>query len=504
MLPAQPYVHQEARVKIVVKRPADLASLRTDLLAIPLAGRSAALPEAARSLDERLSGTLSRAVATGMATAKSGASFLAPAPEGVAARAVALLGLGDEGREDWEAAGRALGRRAGEARAARAAVLVPDGTGAALIRALAEGVGAGAYRFSKFRTRDEDAPPELRELGLAGRGLDRAAAERAERTVAAVRSARDLVNAPANHLTPSRLAERAQELADAVPDLECSVFDEHALQRLGAGALLAVAQGSEQEPRMIVLRHRPRGARRQRELLGLVGKAMTFDSGGISIKPSAHMEEMKMDMGGGAAVIEGAGLIAAMGLPVPFLAVVPSAENMPSGRALKPGDVITAMNGTTIEVINTDAEGRLILADALTYSVQQGATRLLDLATLTGAIVVALGGVYAGLFGSDPEWTELVRSAAEASGDLAWPLPLHPGYDELIRSRVADLANASNKREAGPVYAAQFLREFTAGTPWCHVDIAGTAMREGAGTGFGVRLIAEIASRLAAGAGGSS
>ena len=247
---------------------------------------------------------------------------------------------------------------------------------------------------------------------------------------------------------------------------------------------------------MIVMRYRPAKARGKR-LLGLVGKAMTFDSGGISIKPAGGMEEMKMDMGGGAAVIEGAGLIAALGLPVPFVAVVPSAENMPDGRAVKPGDVVTAMNGKTIEVINTDAEGRLILAEALTYAVRQGATHLVDMATLTGAIVVAIGQVYAGLFGSDPDWTEAVRAAGEATGDLAWPMPLHKGYDPLIRSKVAELSNSSNKRQAGAVYAAQFLREFTDGRPWCHVDVAGTAMVDGAGTGYGVKLIAELATTMA-------
>ena len=232
-------------------------------------------------------------------------------------------------------------------------------------------------------------------------------------------------------------------------------------------------------------------------MLGLVGKAVTFDTGGISIKPSNGMEEMKLDMGGGAAVLEGAALVAALGLPVELLAVIPATENMPSGTAVKPGDVITALNGRTIEVINTDAEGRLILADALAYAVREGATRMIDMATLTGAIVVALGEVYAGLFGSDEEWTALVREAAEESGDLAWPMPMHERYAHLIKSSVADLANASNKRQAGPVYAAQFLREFTGDLPWCHVDIAGTGMVGGKGTGFGVRLILAVAERLA-------
>jgi leucyl aminopeptidase len=179
------------------------------------------------------------------------------------------------------------------------------------------------------------------------------------------------------------------------------------------------------------------------------------------------------------------------------IAVVPAAENMPSGRAVKPGDVVTAMNGTTVEVINTDAEGRLILADALTHAAREGATRMIDMATLTGAIVVALGEVYAGLFGSDEDWTALVRDAAEESGDLAWPMPMHDRYRPLIESAVADLTNSSNKRQAGPVYAAQFLREFTEGVPWCHLDIAGTGMVGGKGTGFGVRLILAVAERLA-------
>jgi leucyl aminopeptidase len=185
-----------------------------------------------------------------------------------------------------------------------------------------------------------------------------------------------------------------------------------------------------------------------------------------------------------------------MGLPIEVLAVVPSAENMPDGTAIKPGDVVTAMNGKTIEVVNTDAEGRLILADALTYAARNGATRVINFATLTGAIVIALGEVYAGLFGSDKEWTSTVFEAGEASGDLVWELPLHEGYRPLIASPVADLSNAAKKRQASSIYAAMFLREFTDGLPWCHVDIAGTGMVNGAGTGFGVRLIAEVAADL--------
>jgi leucyl aminopeptidase len=294
------------------------------------------------------------------------------------------------------------------------------------------------------------------------------------------------------------LADYARQVAADTPGLTCTVLDRARLEKLGAGALLGVAQGSAQPPKLIVLRYKPaKKPARKGEVLGLVGKAVTFDTGGISIKPASGMEEMKMDMGGGAAVLEATVLVAALGLPVEILTVIAATENMPSGTAIKPGDVVTAMNGRTIEVTNTDAEGRLILADALTYAARQGATRLIDMATLTGAIVVALGEVYAGLFGSDEEWTALLREAADESGDLAWPMPMHERYAPLIESATADLANTSNKRQAGAVYAAQFLREFTDGLPWAHVDIAGTAMVGGKGNGFGVRLILAVADRLA-------
>jgi leucyl aminopeptidase len=430
---------------------------------------------------------------------KAGALALFHSGQALAAPRVAVVGIGKEATpEDWRSAGTAAARRAGQLKAASLAVALPEGAGPEAAQAFVEGAGAGDYRFDRFKKPPEDEPrTRLERVSVIGSGIKAADLARADRTVEAVARARDLANTPANFLTPQILAEHAQALADDVPGLECEVLDETDLERLKAGAILGVARGSEEPPRMIVLRYTPKRTARKGELLGLVGKAVTFDSGGISIKPSGGMEDMKMDMGGGAAVIEGTGLVARLGLPVPVLAVVPATENMPSGRATKPGDVLTAMNGKTIEVINTDAEGRLILADALYYAATHGATRMVDFATLTGAIVVALGEVYAGLFGSDDEWTEEVRLAGEASGDLAWRMPMHPGYDGLIRSKVADLANAAAKRQAGPVYAAQFLREFTDGKPWCHLDVAGTAMIDGQGSGYGVRLIAALAERLA-------
>jgi leucyl aminopeptidase len=266
------------------------------------------------------------------------------------------------------------------------------------------------------------------------------------------------------------------------------------------GAFAAVAQGTYAEPRLIVLRYTggTNGAH-----LGFVGKAVTFDTGGISIKPSSKMQEMKFDMSGGAAVIESMGAIAALELPVTITAVVPATENMPSGRAMKPGDIVTAMNGKTIEINNTDAEGRLILSDALCYAVDQGVERIVDLATLTGAIIVALGSTYAGLFSNDDAWCAEVEAACDATGELGWRLPLHPEYFELTKGEYADLTNASEQRKASSIYAAEFLRQFVNDVPWVHVDIAGTAWGLGrpyvgkGASGYAVRTLIELARRTA-------
>jgi leucyl aminopeptidase len=238
--------------------------------------------------------------------------------------------------------------------------------------------------------------------------------------------------------------------------------------------------------------------------LGLVGKAVTFDTGGISLKPSGSMHEMKMDMSGGAVVLEAVAAIAELGLDIDLIAAVPATENMPSGTATRPGDIITQYNGKTVEVNNTDAEGRLILADALAYSVELGAEELVDLATLTGAVLIALGSTYAALISNDDDLAAAVDAAGEGTGELAWRLPLHPEYKDLTKGTVADLTNASSKRKAGTIYAASFLEEFVDGKPWVHLDIAGTAWdvgREYVGkgaTGFGVRLLVEMARRRAA------
>ena len=373
-----------------------------------------------------------------------------------------------------------------------------DGVAAALV----EGTLLKLYSFDRFKSQNgDDSDGGIESLEVCGEAVDGDEVERGRVAGVAANAARDLQNLPANVATPTFLAERASEIADEHESLELELLDRDAIVERGMGAFASVAQGSHAEPRLIVLRYRPSGASGPH--LAFVGKAVTFDTGGISIKPSAKMQEMKFDMSGGAAVIEAMAAIAELGVPATVTAVVPSTENMPSGHAVKPGDIVTAMNGTTIEVNNTDAEGRLILADALCYAVEQGAERIVDLATLTGAILVALGHTYCGLFSNDDEWCAEVGSACDASGEIGWRLPLHPEYYELTKGQYADLTNASDQRLASSCYAAEFLRQFVDGKPWVHIDIAGTAWgltrnyaAKGA-SGFGTRLLIELARRSA-------
>jgi len=364
---------------------------------------------------------------------------------------------------------------------------------------LVEGTLLAAYRFDRYRSRAEDEPAGVERL-LVSDPRDRSDAVALAATLAgAQNSARDLQNMPANDLTPSRLAERAQELAGELDGLECDVEGREGIEHRGMGAFAGVARGSDQEPALITLRYE--GPAAVGETLGLVGKAVTFDTGGISIKPASKMQEMKFDMSGGAAVIEALGAIARLRLPVRVVGVVGATENMPSGHAVKPGDIVRASDGTTIEVNNTDAEGRLVLADCMRHAVAQGAARLVDIATLTGAIVVTLGSTYAGLFGTDDELCDQLEDAGRATGELLWRLPLHPEYAEMMKGRYADLINAGEARKASSITAAEFLRRFAGDLPWAHIDIAGTAWDTDkpyapkGGSGFGVRLLVELARR---------
>jgi leucyl aminopeptidase len=420
---------------------------------------------------------------------------------------VLIVGLGKREEMDAERARIAAAlaaREAGRVEATSLAwALPPSEDDAATAEGLVTGTILGSYRFDRFLSKDpgDPLPPSVESLTLVGPESVAAAADAARVAAEAQNRARDLQSLPSNVATPSYLAQRAEEIAATHEAVSAEVLGREEMAAKKMGGLVAVSQGTAEEPRLIVLRYAGGGSG---PTLGLVGKGVTFDTGGISIKPSAGMQEMKMDMSGAAAVLEAVAAIAELGLAVDLLAVVPSTENMPSGTAIKPGDVITQYNGKTVEVNNTDAEGRLILADALAYAVELGAERIVDLATLTGAVLIALGSTYAAVISNDDELAGEVIEAGETTGELAWRLPLHPEYKELTKGTVADLTNASAKRKAGTIYAGSFLEEFVGDTPWAHVDIAGTAWdvgREYTGndaSGFGVRLLVELAQRLSA------
>ncbi len=374
---------------------------------------------------------------------------------------------------------------------------------------IAEGALLGLYRFDAYKAKGSgDNDREIRSLEVlcmdreAVRPVKRAI-ERAEVIAQATNLARDLINEPANILTPAELAANARGVARRYR-LGIEVLDRSAMQRLGMGALLGVAQGSANPPQLIILRHRG-GDGRGKPALGLVGKGVTFDAGGISIKASEGMETMKGDMAGAAAVLGAMMGIAALRLPVHVVGVIAAVENMPSGTAQRPGDIVRAMDGTTIEVINTDAEGRLILSDALCYTRRLGVRRLVDVATLTGGVVVALGSVRTGFFSNDRALAQQVQAAGEATGEKLWELPLDDEYEELIKSDCADLKNTGGGKKAPAIGAARFLKHFVGEVPWVHLDINGTSLQEKAhgyrpkgATGVMTRTLIHLAMNLAA------
>jgi leucyl aminopeptidase len=434
---------------------------------------------AARRLDEATGGWLTEALRSGEFTGKLYEILVLHRPPNLKARRLVLVGGGKRERfaslELRRAAGAVV--RALRSRSVTEAAMVVEG-GAEEVSATAEGAILGNYEPDRYKTEKKNGKP-VERFTLAVPAVDaglEAALERARIAGETQNYVRDLVAEPANRMTPSVLAERAREMA-AECGLECDVLDAGRMNQLGMGALLGVAQGSAEPPALIVLQYRPQLAAEGAVHLGLLGKAVTFDSGGISIKPSDGMDKMKYDMAGGAAVIGAMRAIAQLKPSLPVTALIPAVENMPGGRAQRPGDVVRTLSGKTVEVLNTDAEGRLILADALTYAQRLGCTHLVDAATLTGAIVVALGHVNVGAFGSDQALLDRVLAAARATGEKFWPMPLDDEYKEQLKSVVADLPNIGN-RWGGAITAAMFLKEFADPLPWVHLDIAGTAWLE--------------------------
>jgi leucyl aminopeptidase len=419
---------------------------------------------------------------------------------------VMVVGLGEPDELDAERlriAAALVAKEAGKLSATSLAWVLPEGDEqGALAEGIVTGTILGSYSFDQFKSKDEDdpEPPALDSLTLLGPEGVADAAETARVCAEAQNQARDLQSLPSNVATPSYLGRRAREIASAYPAVSVDVLGREEIAEKKMGGLIAVSQGGPEEPKLIVLRYENGGSG---ETLGFVGKGVTFDTGGISLKTPGGMHEMKMDMSGAAAVLGAVRAIAELGLAVNLIAVIPSTENMPSGTAVKPGDIITQYNGKTVEVNNTDAEGRLILADALAYAIEQGADRVVDIATLTGAVMIALGSTYAAVISNNDALADEVEEVGRETGELVWRLPLHPEYTALMKGTVADLTNAAAKRKAGTISAAGFLEEFVGETPWAHLDIAGTAWDVGRpytgndASGFGVRLLTALARSFA-------
>jgi len=421
-------------------------------------------------------------------------------------RRLILVGLGAREEFDAERARIVAGLAHGRARELSARTLcweVPHHVSDAVVEGLVEGTLLHAYRFDRYQPAeppDADRPAITRLILSAHHDLS-APVHTATVLVSAQNRARDLGNTPANDLTPTGLADYASGLAERLEGLSVTVLIEEAIGEAGMGAFAAVARGSDQDARLITLQYD--GAAPNAPRLALVGKAVTFDTGGLSLKPPAKMHEMKFDMCGGAAVIEAIAALAELQAPVRVLGVIGATENMPSGHAVKPGDIVRALDGTTIEVNNTDAEGRLVLADCLCYARREGCERILDIATLTGGVVVALGSAYAGLMSNDDDWAQRVEACGRSTGELVWRMPLHQDYADMVKGRYAQLTNLTERREASAITAAEFLHHFAGPVPWAHLDIAGMAygarrgyLDKGA-SGFGVRLLAELARGLA-------
>jgi leucyl aminopeptidase len=469
-------------------------------------------------LCKKIGGTVEQVVKLGDFKGKTGTSALVYGNNRIGAARVLIVGLGEQEKATTDTVRQAAAMAANKAvsmKVQKMAVAIHKGFNAEfetglLAQALAEGIYYGSFRYDEYITSDEDG----RSDSLVVEVIDDSAAKinrledglKKGAIIGKAQSyARALANRPGNVINPPSLAAEAKKLAASTRGLNCKVFDEKQLAKLGMGGILAVGSGSKTPPRLIIVKYSPKGKAEKLPTVALVGKAITFDSGGISIKPSQNMEAMKLDKTGGIGVLATIKAAAELKLPVNIYALVPSAENMPSGTSYRPGDIVTTYSGKTVEIQNTDAEGRMILCDALHYAVKQNCDIIIDVATLTGACVVALGTFMAGLMGNDEQLNEDLEEAARASGEKVWQLPCGDEYADEMKSKIADLKNTGG-RWGGACTAAAFLRQFVGDKKWAHLDIAGVdcfekstpTASEGA-SAFGVRLLTTYLMNLAGG-----
>ena len=483
----------------------DFKSAAVDALVVGIfEGEESTTSGIANMVDEVLDGAIRRLVDLGDFEGKHKQTAVLYTQGGVAAPRLAVVGMGKSDEFDAEKAREAAGEIACKLRdlgVKTIAIPTPSDAPSEMIQAATEGSLLALYQFNQHKTEGLDDVKELDAVTFLisdadGKSVLDEAVALGSAIAHGTNLARDLSNQPGNKLTPTMLAEKAREVADST-GLSCEIFDLAALKEKGFGTLLAVAQGSEEEPRFIALEYTPEGEKR--ETVVFVGKGITFDTGGISLKPGKGMEEMKHDMSGAAAVLGAMQVIGNIKPDLHVVGLIAATENMPSGTAIKPGDVVTSYSGKTVEIINTDAEGRLVLADALGYAKRYEPQAVIDLATLTGAVIVALGNLTAGMMGTDQALMDRLQAAGEKTHERVWQLPLWDDYDEQIKSNTADARNIGDGT-AGTIAGAVFLKKFADGYPWVHLDIAGTAWdMKGSSyvpktaSGYGVRLLVQLA-----------
>lgn len=494
----------------------DFSKCETDLLAVGHFSDGQRLDKVSRELDSKLDGAIERVIKLGDFKGKMGTSIIVYGNANIGAKRVLLVGMGERKKATLDTIRKAAANAANKAVEMKVANL-----GLALHRifggrfdframgqACAEGIYFGSYRYDEFVTDSENGrldrliveliDPDSTRINKLNKGLKSGV------IIGKAQSyARTLANRPANVINPAELAAIASRIAQGSDRLSCTVFDEKQLAKQGMGGVLAVGSGSQNKPRFIVLKYNGGKAAAKFPTVALVGKTITFDSGGISIKPAERMEQMKLDKSGGIAVLVTMKAVAELALPINVYGIIPAAENMPSGASYRPGDIITTFSGKTIEVVNTDAEGRMILCDGLSYAVKQNCDIIIDIATLTGACRVALGKYMAGLMGNDEKLIKQLQMAGKESGEMVWPMPSGDEYAQEMKSKIADLKNIGSKW-GGACTAAAFLRQFVGNTKWAHLDVASTEMvekgtefsTEGA-SGFGVRLLTTYLMNLA-------
>ncbi len=497
-------------------RTVDFTKAETDLLAVGIF-TGAKLDKLCAELNSRLDGQIEQLIKLGDFTGKTGSSAIIYTNNRIAAKRLLLIGLGESKKATLDTARKAAAQAANKAvgiKAKTLALALHKAFGAGLdlsqiSQALTEGVYYGSYRYDEYITATEDV--RLNSLAVDLVDPDSAKTKKLNTGLAtgtiigkAQSYARTISNRPANVINPPSLAEIAKKLAASTPGISCTVFDQKKLAAEGMGGILAVGSGSSSPPRFIALKYAPRKAAKSTPTVALVGKAITFDSGGLSLKPASNMETMKLDKSGGVAVMATLKAAAEMKLPLNIYALVPSAENLPSGTSYRPDDIVTTYSGKTVAIENTDAEGRMVLCDALHYAVKQNCDIIIDIATLTGACMVALGKYMAGLMGNDDKLIKQLQKAAEQSGEKVWHMPSGDEYADEMKSKIADLKNVGSKW-GGACTAAAFLRQFIDNKKWAHLDIAGMDMFEKptefaaeGSSGFGVRILTTWLMNLAA------